>query len=43
MLRAADRIALMADGKVQAVGTHAVLLQSSPAYAELLRAAAWQA
>ena len=43
MLRAADRIALMADGKVQAVGTHAALLQSSPAYAALLRAAAWQA
>jgi hypothetical protein len=33
----------MADGKVQAVGTHAALLQSSPAYAALLRAAAWQA
>ncbi|MEZ5454906.1 MAG: thiol reductant ABC exporter subunit CydD [Lysobacteraceae bacterium] len=43
LLRAADRIALMVGGRVHAVGTHAELLQCSPDYVELLRAAEWQA
>ena len=43
LLHAADRIALMVDGQVRTIGTHAELRQSSPDYAELLRAAEWQA
>ena len=42
LLRAADRIALMVGGRVQAVGTHEELLQCAPEYVELLRAAEWQ-
>lgn len=34
----ADRVALLADGTIAAVGTHAQLLESTPAYAEVLSA-----
>jgi ATP-binding cassette, subfamily C, bacterial CydD len=42
LLRAADRIALMVGGRVEAVGTHEELLQCAPEYVELLRAAEWR-
>jgi ATP-binding cassette subfamily B protein len=34
----ADRVALLADGRIAAVGTHSELLESTPAYAEVLSA-----
>jgi ATP-binding cassette subfamily B protein len=32
----ADRVALLADGRIAAVGTHHELLETMPAYRELL-------
>jgi len=39
-LTASDRIAVFAEGRLQAVGTHEELLESSPAYRDLAEAAA---
>ena len=34
----ADRVALLSDGRIAAVGTHSQLLESTPAYADVLSA-----